>query len=145
MLYATPPSSKYTNMATHPIRFNPLEHYWYLATPYTKYEDGIEYAAVGAAIIAERYILEGIPVYSPIVHCHSIAMQGSIDALDSAYWVAQQAPMMYNAYGLIVSNMKGWKESAGVCAEIEYFEQALKPIIYERGTYGMAPKVKEYL
>lgn len=100
----------------------------YLATPYTKFPDGIEAAFIEASKLAARLLRAGVKVYSPIAHCHPIATFGALDPLDHAMWMALDTVMLSAADVLIVAHMASWEESKGMAIEIEYFEKAGKPI-----------------
>lgn len=102
----------------------------YLATPYTKYEGGIDVAFRDAAVLAAHLLKARCRVYSPIVHCHPIAVQGGLDPLDHDIWIPFHAPMMDAASALLVAQMEGWRESHGVTHEIKVFARAQKPIFY---------------
>jgi nucleoside 2-deoxyribosyltransferase len=104
--------------------------YWYLATPYTLYKDGITAAYQMAAKESSLYVKEKIPVFSPIVHCHPIAIYGDIDPLDVDLWVQAQIPMLDSALGLIVVMADGWTKSKGTAFEIEYMTRRGKTIWY---------------
>lgn len=108
----------------------PLNGFWYLATPYTKFTHGTEAAFKHACKSAAVLIESGLRVLSPIAHCHPIATHGDIDPLDGPFWQAQLAPMMEAAMGLLVVMMPGWNESAGVAIEIQAFEKMRKPIVW---------------
>lgn len=100
----------------------------YLATPYTKWKDGIDDAFVQAAKIAALLMRSGIKVYSPIAHTHPLAIHGNIDPFDHAIWLPFDQAMMDACGVLIVAHMDGWQESKGVMHEIDYFMKARKPI-----------------
>lgn len=102
----------------------------YLATPYTKYEGGIEAAFEAAAAITARLVKASLSVYSPIAHTHPVAMHGGIDPLDHSIWLDFDLRMMRAADVLIVAQMQGWRESFGVSQEIKFFQNAGKPILY---------------
>lgn len=93
----------------------------YLATPYTNYPDGIEIAYREAARIAAELLLAGVHVYSPIAHCHPMAVYGDIDALDRDFWLHYQETMMARCDALIVARMKAWDESVGIAHEVNFF------------------------
>jgi hypothetical protein len=101
---------------------------WYLATPYTNYEAGIEAAFRDAAVLASRLLRAGYRVYSPIVHTHPLAIHGGLDPLDHSIWLPFDEAMMERCDRLIVAHMKGWQASRGIAHEIEFFERAGKPI-----------------
>lgn len=106
------------------------EPFWYLATPYSGYPDGIE-AAFEAASRAAAYLIEcGVRLYCPIAHTHPIAIHGELDPLDHTIWLPADGPFMDAAMGLIVVKMKGWEESKGIAIEIKKFGEAAKPILY---------------
>lgn len=101
---------------------------WYLATPYSKYKDGIQ-AAFEEACRAAAYLMKmGDHVYSPIAHSHPIAMIGGLDPLDHDMWMALDEKAMRGCDGLIVLKMDGWDQSKGVGIEIDAFAKAGKPI-----------------
>lgn len=104
--------------------------YWYLATPYSKYEAGIEAAFQEAARIAGQLVAHGVPVYSPICHTHPAAIHGELDPYDHAIWIPADLPLMRAASGLIVAKMQGWEESYGIGVEIEEFRASGKPVHY---------------
>lgn len=108
-----------------------MADFWYLATPYSKYEGGIWLAQMEACRAAAYVIQQqNRSVYSPIAHSHYIAIHGKIDPLDHSLWMAQCKPMMDAACGLIVVKMQGWQESVGIRQEIAAFEAAGKPVEY---------------
>jgi hypothetical protein len=102
----------------------------YLATPYTKYEAGIECAFKDAAALVARLLKIGVGVYSPIVHCHPIAIYGGLNPKDHTLWLPFDEIMMSSAHALLVAQMHGWRESYGVKHEIEFFAKAEKPVFY---------------
>jgi hypothetical protein len=104
--------------------------YWYMATPYSRYPDGIDEAYKQAcrqtAILFEALI----PVFCPIAHCHGVAIFGGMDPLDHTIWMPADKPLMAAARGLIVCMLEGWETSYGVAEEIKYFLHANKKIVY---------------
>lgn len=106
---------------------------WYLASPYTKFARGQEAAFSEAAEAAAKLMAAGLVVYSPIAHSHPVATYGgltSVDALDGAFWLRQNEPMMQKMDGLIVLKLPGWEESEGVQIEIDFFRRNKKPVIF---------------
>ena len=110
---------------------------WYLATPYSKYADGIEAAFLMACRQAALLLRAGVYAFSPIAHSHVIAKHGDIDPLSHEIWIPFDLPFMEAAQGLIVVMDLGWNESIGVAEEIRIFESMGKPIVYMRP--GEAP------
>lgn len=113
--------------------------FFYLATPYSKYHEGIDAAWKMACHQAALLVSAGIPVYSPIAHTHPIAIEGGIDPLDHGIWIPADRPFMESAKGLIVCEMDGWDESLGVSIEIEAFKEMNKPVVYM--TPGIVPEI----
>lgn len=103
---------------------------WYLATPYTNFDYGLDLAFVEACKTAADLIKLGYSVFSPIVHSHTIAYHGKMDPTDHAMWMAIDAPFMERCDGLIVATIKGWSQSKGVRFEIDWFQKAGKPVRY---------------
>lgn len=104
--------------------------FFYLATPYSRYKDGLAAAWVEACRAAAQVLKSGRAVYCPIAHTHPIADFGNIDKLDHSIWLPADEPMMRAATGLIVVKMPGWEESYGISKEIELFTSLGKPIEY---------------
>ncbi len=116
-----------------------MSGYWYLASPYSKYDAGIHVAWMDICYEAANLIRAGIPVYSPIAHTHPIADHGDIDPYDHTIWLPADLPLMQAAKGLIVCMMQGWEESYGIGEEIKEFKKTGKPIIYM--TPGKVPNI----
>lgn len=106
--------------------------YWYLASPYSKFQPSPQAAFEEIAHQCALLIKAGVPVFSPIAHTHPISQYGDIDPLDCDTWLAVDRPLMDAAKGLIVCCMDGWQVSYGVEEEIRIFSQAGKPILYMR-------------
>lgn len=106
-----------------------LPGFVYVASPYTKYSGGIDKAFDEAAMLTAELVKGGMSVYSPISHCHPIAMAGGIDPLDWELWMKQCDAMMKAAVACVVLKMDGWQESKGVAMEIAYFDAADKPVL----------------
>lgn len=102
----------------------------YVATPYTKYPDGITLAFIHACKLTARLLRRGLKVYSPIAHTHPIAIHGSIDPLDLSIWLPFDGAMMEKADCLLVAMMQGWESSAGIKHEIETFIERDKPVYF---------------
>ena len=111
--------------------------YWYLASPYSLYPDGLDAAHIEVCKAAGLLIKKKIPVYSPIAHGHMIAIAAKIDPKDHNIWIPSQKPMMDEAKGLIVLEMEGWRNSYGVNVEIDHFRERGKRIVHM--TPGLVP------
>jgi hypothetical protein len=105
------------------------EGFYYLATPYSKYPGGIDAAYEMACRAAAECFQEGLLVFSPIAHTHSIAKFGGMSG-GYDFWKRYDDAMMAAAAGLIVVKMNGWEESTGIAAEIEWFKSRCRPVFY---------------
>ena len=101
--------------------------FYYLASPYSKWEGGLDDAAYVVSEIAGRLISRGLCVFCPIAHTHSVAYAADIEPLNHDIWLPMDEPFMRTARGLIVAGMKGWRDSYGIGEEIKHFAQAGKP------------------
>lgn len=104
--------------------------FYYLATPYSKYPDGLEAAFKIACEQAAILVRHGVKVYSPIAHTHPIAIYGGIDPLSHAIWLPADRPFMDLAKGLIVLKAKSWELSYGIAEERKHFEALGKPVLW---------------
>ena len=104
--------------------------YWYLASPYSKYEEGLEAAFRHVCIARGALTRIGLSVYSPIAETHSVALYSGLDPLAHDLWMQDDAPKMHHACGLIVYKMPGWHISRGVGQERKRFAWAKKPVVY---------------
>lgn len=104
--------------------------FWYVATPYTKYPDGINAAFSEACRVTAFLIKSGLPVFSPIAHTHPVATHSDLDPLDYTIWQPADQPLVDAAQGIIVVRMPGWEASTGIRYEIEEFRKAGKPVLF---------------
>jgi hypothetical protein len=106
-----------------------MKGFWYLATPYSKYAEGIE-AAYWMAVRARGYFLQaGLSVFSPIVHSHPVAVECNLDPLDHNLWLPDDEPLMEAARGLIMYQADGWERSYGMQVEADHFIARGKPLV----------------
>lgn len=104
--------------------------FFYIASPYSKYPDGIYAAYRMACFQSSLLVRAGVPVFSPIAHSHMIAVAGGIDPFDHAIWLPADKPLMDASRGLIMLMADSWRESYGMQKELEAFKAAGKPIVY---------------
>jgi len=102
----------------------------YLATPYTHPDRAIMQARFEQACrLTAVLIAVGHVVFSPIVHCHSIAtickLPGNIN-----YWQFYDRAMLSKAAKLVVAKMDGWETSAGIAYEIKLAAELNIPVEY---------------
>ena len=117
-------------------RLKAVDTFWYIASPYSKYEQGLDAACRDVCRITAELVKRGIPCFSPIAHTHPIAIHSGMDPLAHDIWLPADEPMMRSAHGIIIAKMTGWLESYGVNYEIDYFLASNKPVLFidpERG------------
>ena len=102
--------------------------FWYVATPYTNYADGIDAAYNDAREVDAMLDWARVPRFTPIVSAHEIAMASGIDPKDHDFWMGVDRPFMERAHGLIIVELDGWEQSRGVTMERLYFEGHERPI-----------------
>lgn len=118
----------------------------YLATPYSKYEPGIEQAFVDASALSARMMSAGVKVYSPIAHTHPLAIHGNLDPYDHTIWLPFDQAMMDASAACVVATMPGWQESFGIQHEIKWFGDAGRPIFYvDPETLAVRPRLRIYV
>jgi len=103
----------------------------YLASPYTSPITGLRtqrYSLVTE--VAAHLIRKGDIVFSPITMTHPIDqfMAGADATLGSDYWVDFDEAFMEFCSEMLILKIPGWDESSGVRREIDFFQQATKPI-----------------
>ncbi len=101
----------------------------YLASPYSDKLRSVRFGryALAAQCTANLY-KKGITVFSPIVHCHSLAIRHDLPT-DSGFWQEHNREMLEAARALWILGAEGWDTSKGVLYEIGLAEA----IISSRG------------
>jgi hypothetical protein len=105
-----------------------ISTFWYLATPYSKYPDGLEAAFQEACRVTAWFIRRKIPCYCPIAETHALAHNSDLDPADHDIWLPFDLPKMEAAGGLIVCMLPTWENSFGIHYEYNVFTKARKPI-----------------
>ncbi len=77
-------------------------------------------------------------VYSPIVHCHWLAVYHGLRT-DFEFWRDYNYAMLESAHTLYLLDIDGWKDSVGVGSEIEFARRNSKPI------YLLTPQDGDYI
>lgn len=108
-------------------------HLVYVATPYTKYEKGHEAAFREACRCTAALIDIGYKVFSPISHTHPLAeFVTRLEKSTTDFWLGLDEPVMERCDVLVVVEMAGWRDSAGVARELAHFRARKAPINYMR-------------
>ena len=102
----------------------------YLACPYSHESREVRLARFHAANLAAGKLMEkGHIVFSPISHTHPIAEACALP-LGWEFWRHFDESYLSISAGLFVLCIDGWRESAGVTAEIAIASQLGLPIKY---------------
>jgi hypothetical protein len=110
---------------------HPRDYLWYLASPYSKYPEGLEIAHRQACRAAGILMMQNIRVFCPIAHTHHISLiTVGMSSTDHDLWTYLDKPFVDMCDGLIVLKLITWGDSHGVAHEIQCFTEAHKPIFY---------------
>lgn len=102
----------------------------YLASPYSRPDAFVREQRYLQAAKATVHLLHKREwVYSPIVHCHTIAQLGDLPK-DFDFWRDYNFAMLEKADKLLILRVEGWENSVGVKAEIAHASQLNKPVEY---------------
>jgi len=100
----------------------------YLATPYSDPNPEVrERRFRGVNKVAARLMADGMHIYSPISHCHPIALEGDLPG-DWQYWQGYCRATLYACSKVIVLRQTGWESSVGVAAEVKIAEEMGLPV-----------------
>jgi nucleoside 2-deoxyribosyltransferase len=101
----------------------------YLASPYSHPDATVCEARFRAACRATAALLRaGCAVYSPVVHGHPLVEHGL--PTDWTFWEQFDRDYLERCDEVIVLMLDGWRESAGVQAEVQIARDLGKPVRY---------------
>lgn len=103
--------------------------FWYLASPYSRFPEGLDAAHTHACAVAAILLERGVSVYSPIAHSHHIGRLVNAGSVNHDFWLRVCRPMADSAAGLLVLGLDGWRDSVGVTEEIRWFVEANRTAI----------------
>jgi len=96
--------------------------YKYMASPYTAPTPDLMDKRFDEAMRAAAWLLKrNIWVYSPIVHCHQMAIRYSLPK-DHVYWKSYDTAMLLSSSGMLILTIEGWDKSSGIRDEQEVAE-----------------------
>lgn len=102
----------------------------YIASPYSHPDPVIMRTRF---LLAQEYcaalINQGEFPYSPIVHCHEMALRYKLPT-DFEYWRNYNLDMLRRADSMTVMTIPGWEESVGVKAETAAARAVNLPVFY---------------
>ena len=96
----------------------------YLASPYTE-SPNTNYEL--AAKLTAELLIQGHTVYSPIAHCHHLAVKYDMPK-SFDFWQTYNFAMLSKASELWVAIFPGWARSRGVMAEIRHARLCSIPV-----------------
>ena len=112
--------------------------FWYIATPYSKYPDGLDAAHDLAVEVRDLLIASGVRCFSPVAFCHETAKTLGLNPHDHDIWLPVCAPIMAHAKGLIMVRAVSWANSHGMGVEFKMFVASGRPVVYVDP--GIVPK-----
>lgn len=99
----------------------------YLASPYSHPSRNIQEARFeGVERMTALLMDRGLFVYSPIVHCHVLALKYSMPT-DAGYWKAYNFNTLRRCDALYILTLDGWQQSKGVEMELWFAKQCGLP------------------
>lgn len=103
--------------------------FWYLASPYSHPDAKVRELRYHTTMSATAWLLmQKKWVYSPIVHCHEMALAYALPT-DAEFWKDYNLAVLSAAAGVYVLMMDGWKESRGVKMELIWAIEQDKSIV----------------
>lgn len=79
--------------------------------------------------IAAKLMSEGYYVFSPISHCHPLAIDGTLPG-GWEFWKGYDTAIIKNCKCVLVAMLDGWGTSTGVQAEIQIAKDLDIPVEY---------------
>jgi hypothetical protein len=118
----------------------------YVAAPYSHPDPAVRelrFRQINAYCAAQ--MAAGVILYSPISHCHPIALAHALPT-DWAFWERFDRAMIGCCQRLTVLTLDGWRESTGVQAEIKIALEMGIPVehVLDADKIVSGPEVAEY-
>lgn len=108
----------------------------YIASPYTSVNPAVMQQRYEAVRAYNAYLLgQGQYAYSPIVHCHDMALAHELPK-DATYWRNFNQHMLGLARSIHILMLPGWEKSIGVRGEILFAQDHDKFIRFENEDYS---------
>lgn len=114
----------------------------YIASPYSHHDSKkMEKRYLEVTKFAAKLTAKGFIVFSPITHCHVMAMLQKMPH-DWDFWANIDFTFLDVCESLIVLQLPGWESSVGVTAEITYARNRGKRIMYCKSWYDFKKQVE---
>ncbi len=108
---------------------------YYLATPYSHHDKAVVEQRVNETMrYAAELLKNGFLVFSPILHCHTLANAHSMPT-DAQFWWNYNKAHLEMFKRVIVCEIPGWTASKGVAMEIEWAREHALELLYARFEY----------
>lgn len=111
----------------------------YVASPYTPYNhadltaqqvsDAFDNAYMEVLLFVTQQLQHGLPVFSPIVHCHPLAKLTAMPRTWEFWWELNKK-YLDASEAVHVACIHGWQVSGGVAAEVKYADKINIPVTY---------------
>ncbi len=104
--------------------------FYYIASPYTHEDPAIRTQRFQEVMKFTATLMKvQIPVYSPIVHCHELALTHELPHTFD-YWQKMNHAMLDASKATIILTIPGWEKSKGVEDEIDYSKELKHPLYF---------------
>lgn len=101
----------------------------YLTSPYTGTHNEQELRFQAAEKTVAQLLRKGLMVYSPIVHCHTLAKNHNLPQ-GFSFWSRYNYAILSKSSGLFVLKLQGYDTSDGVAGEIEFAKSCNIPVTF---------------
>ena len=102
----------------------------YIASPYTDPDPEVMHERYKKiSVYTANCLKNGDFVYSPIVHCHDMAVRHSLPRTID-FWQAYDKAMLSCSKELRIVMLEGWVDSVGIKFETAFAEEVGIPVIY---------------
>jgi len=102
----------------------------YVASPYNHPSPAVRLRRYKAAVAyTAKLVAKSYYAFSPIVHCHPLALAADLP-LSIEFWWNYNLAFLNIAHIIHVLQLPGWDQSAGVAYEISYAKKHEIPIKY---------------
>lgn len=100
----------------------------YLASPHAHFNPiEVETRAIKVRYVVAELYKQGYRVYSPILHCHEMAVHHNLQA-PFEFWEGFDKEMISRLDEFWLLIIDGWSESKGMRAELAYAQELGKPV-----------------
>ena len=102
--------------------------YIYVASPYTHLDPDVMADRMLEAMRYTAYLIKkGEWAYSPIVHCHDMALRYDFPK-SHTFWMGFDAAMICPCTEVHVLQLEGWEQSEGIRHELQFCSLIQKPV-----------------